>query len=124
MKAVLFAACLALLLSADAPAGDYFVYRDGGKTVLSNIQPSQSASIVKAYQWQDVTDEEVARAERRSDLFWLGLKAEQLAESNDRLAAVIAEQSGRPPVVQPIEITVGATAEAQLPAPKHHHGKR
>jgi hypothetical protein len=42
--------------------------------------------VIKRYELQDVTDEEVRAALEREQAFWQRLKDEELAESNRRLA--------------------------------------
>jgi hypothetical protein len=78
----------AWIFSASLSHGaEYFIYQDpGGRIVLSNINPPPGAEIVSRQELQDVSDEAVRAAREQEHSFWLGLKDEQLAESNRRLA--------------------------------------
>jgi hypothetical protein len=70
-----------------AQGAEYFIYQDpAGKIVLSNTTPPPAAEVIKRYELQDVTDEEVRAAREREHAFWQRLKDEELAESNRKLA--------------------------------------
>jgi hypothetical protein len=71
MNATALGLAIVLLATGISQAGDYYIYRDGaGRIWLSNEDPrnkDESAArrpddvtIVKQYQWQDVTDEQLA----------------------------------------------------------------
>ena len=71
MKATELALALVLLVGGIAQAGDYYAYQDAaGRTWLSNQDPRNKddsptrrpddVTIIKKYQWQDVTDEQLA----------------------------------------------------------------
>ena len=88
MKIGMAALGCALAFSASLAQGaEYFIYRDpAGKIVLSNITPPRGTEAVIRHELEDVTDEAVRAAQEREHAFWLQLKDEQLAESNQRLA--------------------------------------
>ena len=88
MKGTLLATSFALVFSASLAQGaDYFIYRDpAGTIVLSNIPPSAEAEVLERYELQDVSEEALRAAREREHSFWLGLKDQQLAESNRELA--------------------------------------
>jgi hypothetical protein len=88
MKQIFTAISCALIFSASVAQGaEYFIYQDpAGKVVLSNITPPPAAEVIKRYELQDVTDEEVRAAQERQHSLWLRLKDEELAESNRKLA--------------------------------------
>ena len=71
MNATALGLAIVLLAAGISQAGDYYIYRDGaGRIWLSNEDPRNNAesaarhpddvTIVKQYQWQDVTDEQLA----------------------------------------------------------------
>lgn len=101
---------------------DYFILRSPtGAITLTNLAPPATAQIVKRFAWPDVSDAQVAESQRRDELFWLGLKLEQLAESNDRLAAALQNaerQAG--PSIEVNQVTVNL-APLVLPRQPHHH---
>jgi hypothetical protein len=78
----------ALVLSASLCEGaEYFIYRDpAAKIVLSNVTPPPGAAVVQRYELQDVSEEALRAAREREHSFWLGLKDQQVAESNRELA--------------------------------------
>ena len=88
MKRTLLATSFALVLSASLAQGaDYFIYRDpAGTIVLSNIRPIAEAEVLERYELEDVSEEALRAAREREQSFWLGLKDEELAESNRELA--------------------------------------
>lgn len=88
MKKAFLASGCALVFSASLAQGaEYFIYRDpAGAVVLSNIRPSAAAEVLERYELQDVTEEALRAARDHEHSFWLGLKDDQLAESNRELA--------------------------------------
>ena len=88
MTRTLLAMSCALAFGASLAQGaEYFIYQDpAGKIVLSNTTPSPAAEVIKRYELQDVTDEEVRAGREREHAFWQRLKDEELAESNRNMA--------------------------------------
>jgi hypothetical protein len=88
MKHLITIVACALVFSASLGQGaEYLIYRDpAGKMVLSNLNPPPQADVIKRYELQDVTDEQVRMAQEREHAFWLRLKEEELAEANRKLA--------------------------------------
>ena len=80
-------ACAWIFSAPVAQGAEYFIYHDPvGKIVLSNTTPPPAAEVIKRYELQDVTDEEVRAARERELAYWQRLKDEQLAESNRKVA--------------------------------------
>ena len=115
---------IALLLPRQpSDAADYFILRapTGGVT-LTNLPPTASAIVLKHYDWPEVTDAQVAAAQRRDETFWLGLKLEQLAESYDRLTAAL--QTADRPSAPSFEVNQVNVNLAPAPRRLHHrHGR-
>jgi hypothetical protein len=88
MRSTLLATGFALVFGASLAQGaEYFIYRDpAGTIVLSNIRPTAAAEVLEHYELQDVSEEAVRAAREREHSFWLGLKDQQLADSNRELA--------------------------------------
>lgn len=84
----LAATACALIVSASLAHGaEYFVYKDHlGNVVLSNLPPPPAAEIIRAYQLDEVSDEEVRRATEREQRFWQEVAARRLVEANEKLA--------------------------------------
>jgi hypothetical protein len=79
--------CASVFSVSVAQGAEYFIYQDpAGRIVLSNTTPPPAAEVIKRYELQDVTDEEVRAAREREHAFWQRLKDEELAESNRKLA--------------------------------------
>jgi hypothetical protein len=88
MKKICAAIGCAWVFSVSVAQGaEYFIYQDpAGRIVLSNTTPPPAAEVIKRYELQDVTDEEVRAAREREHAFWQRLKDEEIAESNRKLA--------------------------------------
>ncbi len=83
----LLMACALVFSASMAQGAEYFIYRDpAGTIVLSNIPPSAEAEVLERYELEDVSEEALRAAREREHSFWLGLKDEELAESNWELA--------------------------------------
>ena len=80
-------ACALVFGASLAQGADYFIYRNpAGTIVLSNIRPTAEAEVLERYELQEASDEALRAAREREHSFWLGLKDQQLAESNRELA--------------------------------------
>jgi hypothetical protein len=83
----LLMACALVFGASLAQGAEYFIYRDSaGTIVLSNIRPTAEAEVLERYELQEVSEEALRAAREREHSFWLGLKDQQLAESNRDLA--------------------------------------
>jgi hypothetical protein len=79
--------CALVFGASLAQGAEYFIYRDSaGTIVLSNIRPTTEAEVLERYELQEVSEEALRAARDREHSFWLGLKDDQLAESNRDLA--------------------------------------
>jgi hypothetical protein len=93
MKATVLTLAFVLLVGGIARAGDYYVYQDAtGRTWLSNQSPPNKddsperrpddVTIIKKYQWQDVTDEQLAAsAAAQRELAQLNLMRDQASNT-------------------------------------------
>jgi hypothetical protein len=83
----LLMACALVFGASRAQGAEYFIYRDSaGTIVLSNLRPTAEAQVLERYELEDVSEEALRAAREREHSFWLGLKDQQVAESNRELA--------------------------------------
>jgi hypothetical protein len=117
----LLMACALVFSASLAQGAEYFIYRDpAGTIVLSNIHPSAEAEVLERYELQDVSEEALRAAREREHSFWLGLKEEELAESNRELA----ESNYRLAEAITTAAAVGETEPRMLVQVASSHGSR
>lgn len=113
------------VFSLEAFGADYYHYIDrAGRTTLSNIPPPAEVqkfkgSKVQKFEREDVSWEAVREAEKKQELFWLGLKIEELAGKIDRLAGEVREwrmanAERRRPERDGLTVIMGATQSVKV----------